>query len=336
MAQTSNSKYQCPAGTSANSAKKLVELPSRNGSELPMQLDHEDTNGSRPFRARSFGDRIESATVHNTERKRSSVDGCSVAVELPSRNCTSLNTFGAAGFSDVKPGSRKSSFGERFEFAGVQSTEKSSVDGGKDGQQGAVSKWHKFQEIVPIDQHRRPPAVRTMNLRPFQTASSDLVRRQPVTSSPVQITDHSPVKHREPPIQTSSSDQHRTKSTTSSLARTMNLHPFQTASSDLVRRQPVTSSPIQMTNHSPVRHQEPPIQTSGSDQHSSKSTVSSLVKGVSHGSFPSEVQQSLPSRKPEVACVTPQVRQPLRALRLDQDTLDIGSAEDGVYRSTQF
>jgi len=44
--------------------------------------------------------------------------------------------------------------------------------------------------------------------------------------------------------------------------------------------------------------------------------------------FRSEVQ---PLRKPEVACVTPQMRQPLRALHLDRSVAANTAADDGIY-----
>lgn len=282
-ADRSNNDYQCTGSKSTNSVKNFVELPSRNFSRPSRELELEGSKGSRPFRASSFGDRIESATVQNAERKRNAVDGYSDNVELPSETSnTSFNRFNAVGFSDSRPGLvTKNSFGERFKSVGVQNMEKKNISNdGKDEYQGAVSKWHKFQETDPTDQRRQP----------------------------------------------------HLQSTGSSLARTTNQSSYQVASSDLTRTQPVSSSPVQLISPDQIQHHEPLTQSS--DLVGAKTTGSSLVRTTGHGSFQYEVQHSLPSRKPEVACVTPQVRQPLRALRLDHDTSEISPAEDGMHYVT--
>jgi len=105
-------------------------------------------------------------------------------------------------------------------------------------------------------------------------------------------------------------------STSSNLVdSTAKQHSFQMATpSPVSTPQPVSSTPIQIISCSPIQ-----AQTSGSDLVRTTTLNSSLVR------------PTVSSKKPEVACVTPQVRQPLRALHLDQDTSGISHAENGAY-----
>ena len=117
--------------------------------------------------------------------------------------------------------------------------------------------------------------------------------------------------------------------------------PVQTTSSSLVRnsdqrsfehhqlRTPSTMSNLERTQTTTenIQYQGRPIQTTTSNPVRTQTTSSSLVRDSDQSPFQLESKQS---RKLEVACVTPQVRQPLRALHLDHDIMENSLAEDGI------
>ena len=286
-------------------------------------------------------------------------------LDLPSiSTATPLNRCELPSVKGTLPGmARTSSFGEGLESAGVWNSAKRSNDEsisksansfqnsasnsnyGRDGRQDVVSKWHKFQETAPTPRSRQPPVlttssslVRTVNQTPFQhcqpqtqTTTSDLVRTTTATIGLVKTSGNNPTLCQGPLThQTATSNLVKPHTATSSLVRTRNQTPFQhrqpqiqSTTSDLVRTLTTTSGLVQTSGNNPTH---PPTQTATLNLAKTHTATSSLVRSTGHGGFQSEVQQSMPSRRPEVACVTPQVRrQPLRALHLDHDS------SHGVY-----
>lgn len=95
-----------------------------------------------------------------------------------------------------------------------------------------------------------------------------------------------------------------------------------------------SSSLVRTTDHSPFQHTQTPstsnlvrTQSAATQPVITHTATSSLMQSPFH----SDVQQSSASKKPEVACVTPQVRQPLRALHLGHNAAANTPAGDGVY-----
>jgi len=244
----------------ATSVKNSVDVCSRNSSEPVMRFEPGTAHHDHLLPASSYGRWIESATVDNMLKKKTSGSGASTdcgagidcgAVEIPSRTIIRPN---ADGFPACRFGlAAESSFGKRSEPVRIANVERKSSSSG-DGQEDGVSKWHRFQEIADMPHHQQPP-VRS-----------------------------------------------------STMARTTIHHPFQ---APLI--QP-TSSDLVQTATQPVRAQT--------------ALSSAAVNSTMQSPFHCDVQ---PSRKPEVACVTPQVRQPLRALQRDHNTAAGATAHDGIY-----
>jgi len=225
-AEKSNRMYQCTASKPTESVSNFAEPPSRNGNKPLWEFELGGSERSRPSRASSSGNRIESAKVQNPEKTMNLAEGHGSGVELPSRNGSrSLNRLGDLGFSDSRHGlPRKSSFGERVESDSVQITEtKKSSSHCKDGHKDVASKWHKFEETTATDLPRQPPVQttssnlveRTAKQHPFQTATQSPVGTyQPDSLTLVQIISCSPIQ-----AQTSGSDLVRTTTPNSNLVR---------------------------------------------------------------------------------------------------------------------
>jgi len=143
-------------------------------------------------------------------------------------------------------------------------------------------------------------------------------------------------------FQESDSTDQRGHFTGSSLVRTTGNGSFQVGSSYLVWPA-ISSAPVHILSPDPVQHCEPSTRTSSSDVVGTKTATPSLIQATTgqnpfqrtttgQSPFQSKVQSCWPppARKPEVACVTPQVRQPLQALSLDQDTSTISQTEPGM------
>ena len=120
-------------------------------------------------------------------------------------------------------------------------------------------------------------------------------------------------------------------------------HRFQAIASTAHHQQPpvMSSSLVRTTNESAFQHDRAPAKSTSSNLERTQPAVtqplrthaapSSLIRSTDQSPVHSDVQHSLTSRKPEVACVTPQVRQPLRALLLDHDAAANSLAGDDDY-----
>jgi len=299
-----------------NSVKNSAELPSRNGDEPVKRFEPRGIQESRRFQTNSSGYMVESATVTNVERMTS--------------------------------------------LAGKTRLASGVLGDGKDGHEGAVSKWQRFRETDDPPQGRQLPVM-----------SSSLVKTTDQQSrAKTQTTSSNPAR-----------PQTTTSNLTSSLVKTTDQHSraqTQTTSSNLARLQTTSSNQIMSsyttlstpahttTGQGSFQYCGPPVQSSNparlqnttSNQiiRSSSTLSTSAHTTTGHGSYQyqttcsnlktpnlnrmidsgitplrAEVQTSLVPKKPEVACVTPQVRQPLRALQLDHDPTGSSLPEDGWY-----
>jgi len=291
----------------------------------------------------SSGARLESVRVQNTTQGSNSEYQCTAGkpalsvknfAEPPSRNDNEpLPEFDLGGSGSSRP-FRASCSGKRIESAKVQNTERMqnlaedhgggvelpSRNGSRTLNRPGDLGFSNGRRILPrksyFGERGESDSVQIMEMKKSSGRGKD--GHEDVVSKWRKFQETAPTDQpREPPVQSTSSNlvdrtekQQRPFQTTSSnvVERTENQHrPFQSATPSLVGTpQPVSSTPVQI---SPVQ-----AQSSGS------SLASSNL-----------VRPAVPSKKPEVACVTPQVRQPLRALHLDQDTSGISRAEDGVY-----
>ena len=226
----------------------------------------------------------------------------------------------------------KSSFGGRMESATVQKLDSKKTTGnGSSGNTGDVEflSRNSNSRLVSVGlagyQHglakdssssERPQSAKVQNLK---KCSSDVGKDgcQDVVSKWLKFQETPSTHERRQPVPNSGS----------SLVRTTN----QSTISNRVRTQTTSSSVVRPNSQSSIENRQPRTQTTTSNPVRNPATSSSLVRPSDQSSFQSEVPQSLPSQKPEVACVTPQVRQPLRALQLDDDMSQSNLAEDGVY-----
>ena len=252
-------------------------------------------------KARSFEEVLELARVRNVAKKNGgdsrSMAGNSVknSAELLSRNGDEpVKRFEPRGIQESRRFQTNSS-GYMVESATVTNVERmtslagktrlaSGVLGdGKDGHEGAVSKWQRFQETDDPPQGRQLPVM-----------SSSLVKN------------------------TDQQSRAKTQTTSSNPAR-----PQTTTSNQIMRSSSTLSTPA----HTTTGQGSYQYQTTGSNH----KTPANRVTDTGITPLRAEVQTSLVSKKPEVACVTPQVRQPLRALQLDHDPTGSSLPEDGVY-----
>jgi len=119
----------------------------------------------------------------------------------------------------------------------------------------------------------------------------------------------------------------------------------ETADKPLLKQQPPpvqSSSLIKTTNQSPLEHSQVPArstssnlvraQTADAQPLRTSSVPLNLVHPTEQSPFwPDVVQQSTVSWRPEIACVTSQVRQPLRDLQLDHDAAANTMPHDGIH-----
>jgi len=123
---------------------------------------------------------------------------------------------------------------------------------------------------------------------------------------------------------------------------TLSSHPCQTIASSLVRTTSQTQQPwTQTSNLVTVNAAMPSVVPTTSEYHGPQTTKLNLARIQSSASssllgtsteqshFQPEAQK--PSRKPEVACVTPQVRLPLRSLHLEHDTSNNNPGQGMCY-----
>ena len=243
-----------------------------------------------------------------------------------------LNRGDRAYIYSSGPGmSKASSFGKRVESATVQNMEiKQTTGNGNSGGTGAVELMNRngnsgvVAERFPSNKLDLPkksssverfasdkmPNVEKNRLDNGKDGCQDVVSKwqkfQDIISTP---------QRPQKPVQTTSSSLVR-----NSDQRSFEHHQLRTpfTMSDLERTQTTTEN---------IQCQGRPIQTTTSNPVRTQTTSSSLVRGSDQSPFQSESKES---RKPEVACVTPQVRQPLRALHLDHDILETSLAVDGI------
>ena len=223
----------------------------------------------------------------------------------------------SVGFPDNPPGvvSEISVAGENFEPGGTRRADRS---GTADGGGAPTSKWNKFQENSTALRRRMPPVVETVAEAPCknrETVGSDPTKSATTAANltGTHASAENADRYQEPLVQTPRS---RPQSSVPNVAK-------KTPNISLN----LATTPI--STHT-ADHHEPP--TCLSNQARRQSSASNVVRTLVDGSYQGDAGQ--PRKPPEVACVTPQVRRPLRALQLDAAAQGSATAENGEYNQS--